>query len=107
MAQRNEYPDVATKIRKWSRKQNPNISFGVRYPDGTTHSLRAMADDEIDFDDLLNVLKSCRVTDLRLEGGEWRHNAEGKDKRGRELVFVVILIEESEELEIVTAWAVK
>ena len=106
MIKRQQYVDEARKIREWSRKSNPNISFGVRYPDGTTHSLRAMADDDIDFDDLLRVLRSCKVTDLRLEKGEWRQNAEGKDKDGRELVFVVVLDEVNEEIEIVTAWAV-
>lgn len=106
MIKRQEHVDAATKIRKWSRRGNPNITFGIRYPDGTTHSLRAMADDDIDFADLLRVLRSCRVTDLRLENGEWRHRAEGRDIDGRELVLVVVLDDLTEEIEIVTAWAV-
>jgi hypothetical protein len=107
MIQRQEHVDAAAKIRNWSRKDNPNITFGVRYADGETHSLRAMADDDIDFEDLLRVLRSCRVTDLRLEKGEWRHNAEGRNKDGRHLVFVVVLDDVAEEIEVVTAWAVK
>lgn len=106
MMQHQQYVDEASKIRKWSGKPNPNITFGVRYPDGTTHSLRAMADDNINFEDLLRVLRSCRVTESRLANGEWRWNAEGRDKDGRALVFVVVLTDENEEIEIVTAWAV-
>jgi hypothetical protein len=107
MIKRQAYADEAARIRKWSRKSSPNISFGVRYADGGTHSLREMANDNIDFDDMLRVLRGCRVTDARLEKGEWRHQAEGRDKDGRSLVFIVMLCEESEEIEIVTAWAVK
>jgi hypothetical protein len=104
---KRQYVDEASKIRRWARKANPNISYGFRYPDGTTHSLQEMAKDDIDFDDMLRVLRGGKVTDLRLENGEWRHNVEGKDFDGRELVFVVVLCEESEEIEVVTAWAVK
>jgi len=43
MIQRQAYVDEAQKIRKWMGKENPNISFGFRYPDGTTHSLQEMA----------------------------------------------------------------
>lgn len=106
MTQHQPYFDEAAKIRNWARKPNPNISFGYRLADGSTHSLDEMANDDIDFSDLLFVLRGCRVTDLRLEKGEWRHKAEGKNRDGREMVFIVVLFDESEELEIVTAWAV-
>lgn len=52
-----------------------------------------------------NGLESQTPT-LHLENGEWRWNAEGRDKDGRALVFVVVLTDENEEIEIVTAWAV-
>jgi len=107
MIQRQEHVDIAAKIRRWTRKASPNITFGFRFGNGSTHSMREMDNDSIDFDDMLHTLRGCRVTDLRLEIGERRHRAEGRDKDGRELVFIVVLHEENEEIEIVTAWAVK
>jgi hypothetical protein len=106
MTKHQAYVDEASTIRRWARKPNPNISFGYRLPDGSTHSLQEMDKDDIDFADLLYVLRGCKVTELRLENGEWRHRAEGKNIDGRELVFVVVLNEEIEEIEVVTAWAV-
>lgn len=107
MTQRQAYVDEASKIRKWTRKGSPNISFGFQLANGSTHSLEEMSKDNIDIDDLLHVLRSCKVTDLRLENGEWRHQAEGRDKDGRHLVFIVVLDDVTEEVLIVTAWAVK
>jgi len=105
--QRQAYPDVAAKIRRWAQKPNPNITYGYRLRGGGTHSLEEMAKDGIDFNDMLRVLRTCRITDLRQERGEWRHKAEGRDKDGRDLVFIVNLSDEIEEIEIVTAWAVR
>lgn len=99
--------DIAAKIRRWSRKPSPNITFGFRNAGGATHSLQEMAKDDIDFNDLLCVLRGCKVSEVRLENGEWRNRAEGRDKDGRPLVFIVVLSDENEEIEIVTAWAVK
>lgn len=104
--QQQNYADLASKIRRWARKPSPNISFGYRLADGGTHSLQEMAKDDIDLNDLLSVLRNCRVTDLRLENGEWRHRAEGRNIDGRELVFILNLFDENEEIEVVTAWAV-
>ena len=104
MTQHHNDVAVASKIRSWARKPNPNISFGYRFPDGSTHSLDAMDDDDISFPDMLRVLRSGKVTDLRLENGEWRHTVEGRDASDRDLVFVVVLYDEMEEIEIVTAW---
>ncbi len=106
MTQSQEHVDVAAKIRRWCRKENPNITFGF-YHDGSTHSLQEMDNDNINLDDMLRCLRGCRVSDVRLENGEWRYRAEGKDKDGRDLVFIVVLYDESEEVKVVTAWAVK
>lgn len=105
MTKHQSFPDEAAKIRRWTRKPNPNITFGYRYQDGTTHSLQEMDADDIDFNDLLFVLKNCTVTDLRLEKGECRYQAEGRNIDGKALVFIVNLYDENEEIEIVTAWA--
>src|SRR5262245_35833821 len=101
-----QYPDVASKIRRWAGKPEPNITFGFHRQDGGTHSLDEMANDGIEFSDMLTALRGCRVTDLGFENGEWRYRAEGRDRDGRALVFIVNVIDEEEEIEIVTAWAV-
>ena len=105
MIRRQSYVDSAAKIRKWARKQNPNITFGYRLPDYGTHSLTEMDKDDIDFEDLLYTLKTGSVTSTTDVDGELRHQVEGKNIDGRELVFVVNLFDEREEIEIVTAWA--
>jgi hypothetical protein len=105
MTRHQPYIDSATKIRKWARKSNPHISFGARLPDYTTHSLNEMEKDEIDFDDLVDTLRTPTVTVIKDVNGELRHQVEGKNIDGREFVFVVNLFDEREEIEIVTAWA--
>ena len=105
MIKRQACVDSAAKIRKWARKQNPNITFGYRLPDYSTHSLSEMDKDDIDFEDLLYTLKTGFVTSITDVHGELRHRVEGKNIDGRELVFVVNLFDEREEIEIVTAWA--
>lgn len=105
LIKRQAYADGAAKVRKWARKQNPNISFGYRLPDHSTHSLTEMDKDDIDFDDLLHTLRTGDVTSITDVEGELRHQVEGKNIDGRELVFVVNLFDEREEIEIVTAWA--
>lgn len=105
MIKRQAYADSAVKIRKWARKQNPNITFGYRLPDYSTHSLNEMDKDDIDLDDLLYTLRTGSVTSIADVDGELRHQVEGKNIDARELVFVVNLFDEREEIEIVTAWA--
>lgn len=107
MIQRQVYHDVAAKVRKWLQNDEPYITFGKLLKNGSTHALDEMAKDEITFADMLHALRGCRVTDLRLEGNEWRYLAEGKDVDGRGLVFVLNLFDEREEIEVVTAWCKK
>jgi len=105
MISRQVYVDSAAKIRKWARKPNPYITFGARLPDYSTHSLTEMDKDDIDFDDLLDTLRAPTVTAINDVDGESRHQVEGKNVDGREFVFIVNLLDEREEIEIVTAWA--
>jgi hypothetical protein len=105
MTRHQEVPNYEAKIKAWSRKPDPNITYGHRYPDGSSHSLNAMADDDIDFMDLLNALRRGRVSEVQVVDEEVRYVVQGADFQNRELNFVVVLIEENEEIELITAWA--
>ena len=105
MIKRQVFPDEIAKIRRWARKANPNITFGYRLPDGSTHSLREMDNDDIGFVDLLRVLRNAIVTEARFTNNEMRYQVEGSDSDARELVFIVTLSDPEEEIEVVTAWA--
>ena len=93
------------KIRAWANKLEPNISFGHRHPDWSSHSLEAMEDDGIQFMDLLWVLRHGSVIEAQLVDGEVRYVVRGSNLDGERFTLVVVLIEEFEEIELVTAWA--
>jgi len=63
-----------------------------------------MDKDDIDFDDLLDTLRTPTVTAINNVDGELRHQVEGKNVDGREFVFIVNLFDDREEIEIVTGW---
>jgi hypothetical protein len=97
--------DGFTKIRAWVSKPEPNISFGHRFPDWSSHSLEAMEDDGIDFMDLLRVLRTGSVTEAQRVDDEVRYVVQGSNLDGERFTLVVVLIDEFEEIELVTAWA--
>lgn len=62
------------------------------------HAREEMADDEMDENDVVNVLRCGKVTSARFERGSWRYNVETAR-------FVVVVAFRSEErLVVVTAW---
>ena len=71
------------------------------------HAFERMWEREIDADDVLTALQSCRVIGREYRG-EWRYTAQGKIFDGREICVVLEIYtqEEGIGLLVITVWAV-
>lgn len=92
--------DYASKIRTLAR--DPDTDWKFR-----DHSLDEMAKDGIDLVDAYFVIKAGRVSDMRLEKGEWRYTVEGKNVDGIKMAFPIVFSTEQKLIEIVTAFLIK
>jgi hypothetical protein len=90
------YDHIAGLIRRLAK---PGLNLTL-----TDHARQRMLERDIQYADVLPVLKSCRVVHEILNDGEWVYNAKGKNVDGEEIVFAVVPYESQNRIKIISTW---